>query len=172
MFSMWVAAMIQLPDIIWLAGYLEGEGCFQSRPSIQVATTDPDVARKVRNILNGTLHGPYDRGKKPVWYIALPGPRSIGWMMTIYTFLGQRRQEKIRGILSEWKSRPQTWRAFVRIWPRAENAICKFGHPVVFLPHISRGRRYISRYCQICSREKERRRYLRGKLAACGWRQE
>ena len=114
-------AMIRTLDIAWIAGLLEGEGSFsilKGSPIVQMQSTDRDVIERAAGILGIKFHDTpcKPRGPdyyKPVWKIALSGTRAIAWMMTIYQFLGERRQEKVRGIIEQWKSAkstPRGWR--------------------------------------------------------------
>lgn len=109
-------------DIAWLAGLLEGEGCFRyhsqgkgrihpGTPGFQLQMTDRDVVAKFANLMARPLLGPYGpyahRGKE-VWACYVTGPQAVGWMMTLYPLLGERRQEKIREMISVWKLQRQS----------------------------------------------------------------
>ena len=101
-------------DIDWLAGFLEGEGCFSIHnkrsapsPSISFKSTDYDVARKVANMLDTPLHGPELRPRaKPIWQCHCVGTRAAEWMMTLWILMGKRRRERIKEILTVWRQRP------------------------------------------------------------------
>jgi hypothetical protein len=97
-------------DIAWMAGLLEGEGCFSGRryrtpTRIQVCSTDKDVMDRAAELFGQKVNGPYRHGtnKKFYWMVVLTGNRSIGWMMTIYPYMGVRRKAKIREIVSAWR---------------------------------------------------------------------
>lgn len=108
-------------DIAWLAGLLEGEGCFMwapfthrqhgkeyqyHRPVIQVNMTDPDVIERVASLFKTKAYAHnYDKrpNRKPCTRAVVVGKRAIGWMQTLYPLLGQRRQAKVRSILQQWK---------------------------------------------------------------------
>ncbi len=98
-------------ELAWLGGLLEGEASFMSRrgcPKIGLQMTDLDTVERAAAIL-GVSVGAFSRkpkGKatyKPVWHLAVHGVRAISWMMTLYQFLGERRQEKVREILTAWR---------------------------------------------------------------------
>ena len=77
---------------------------------IVVTTTDQDVAVHAATVLGVVVHGPYNkngpRGKKPVWTVSVDKQHeAAGWMMTLYPWMGRRRQAKIWECLSEWKRR-------------------------------------------------------------------
>lgn len=101
-------------DIAWLAGLLEGEGSFSVvsfMPKIQLSMTDEDIVQRAASILGTNVTGPYKSkqltkaggAKKPVWYVNVTGSRAAAWLMTIYTLMGGRRQQKIYGVLAKWK---------------------------------------------------------------------
>jgi hypothetical protein len=115
-------------QIAWMAGLIEGEGTFSinggsvyitkrgehkkyKTPQIQIAMSDRDVVERVARTWKKTLRGPYDKGlglsglpNKPSWYTSVCGSRAIGWMMTLYPFLGERRREKVRDVVAEWRA--------------------------------------------------------------------
>lgn len=98
-------------DIAWLAGILEGEASFMLKNGnsiIQVQMTDKDVMDRVAALL-GTNVSSYVRKPKgkasylPVFWLAVHGTKAIGWMMTLYALMGERRRAKILHILDHWK---------------------------------------------------------------------
>jgi hypothetical protein len=99
-------------DIHWLAGLMEGEGSFQwnKSPSIQMSTTDYDVAIRAARIMNVEVTGPYKprghAGYKTVWHVRAYSSMAASWMMILFCLLGARRQEQIRSTLAEWNARP------------------------------------------------------------------
>jgi len=97
-------------EIGWLAGLLEGEGCFstyQKLPRISVAMTDRDVIERVAMLLEVNARGPYQRknGTKPVFAATAIGYRAERIMRAILPFMGERRSEKIRSVLQAWNAR-------------------------------------------------------------------
>ena len=100
-----------IKDIYWLAGLLEGEGCFTTvpvegkrYPRIDLRMTDYDVVSKARNILGSTkVSGNSTNRNKEIFTTQVNGNRAIQWMMTLYSLMGARRQERIKGILNSWK---------------------------------------------------------------------
>ena len=99
--------------IYWLAGLLEGEGCFSGRqaghnPIIQLVMTDPDVVIKAAKLLGAyrvIKAKPPQVGNKAIYRTVIYGHNAMGWMMTLYSLLGLRRQEKITTLLNEWKNK-------------------------------------------------------------------
>ena len=104
-------------EVMWLAGLLEGEGSFvknkNSRggftPGVYLGTTDKDVAERAAHILTARVYGPYSHASKPknkpIYCVHIHSRKAIGWMMTLYTLLGERRRSQVRRVLEMWKSR-------------------------------------------------------------------
>lgn len=103
---------ITTKDIVWLAGLLEGEGCFSpgshnpAHCRIQLNMTDEDVVVRASKIMGLVIHRyqPRPPGRKPTFVIYANGDRAVGWMMTLYGLMGQRRQAKIKECLLAWQS--------------------------------------------------------------------
>jgi hypothetical protein len=103
-------------DIAWLAGVLEGEASFgvgKGSPNIQVQMTDEDIIERIRKLWRVRPRAPWMRkdGYKPVHGAYLHGVDAIGWMMTIYTFMGVRRREKIKAVIQQWRESSRLPRA-------------------------------------------------------------
>jgi hypothetical protein len=111
--------MRSLKDIAWLAGLLEGEGSFsvgvvrkgrqagKRRLQITLMMTDEDVVRRAAAIMKTKLYGPYGPYKtcnKPCWQIHVGAAKAAAWMMTLYSFMGERRKQAIEQGLREWKT--------------------------------------------------------------------
>ena len=105
--------MIDIKDIYWLAGLLEGEGCFAVNnsayycPQITLKMTDRDVVEKAHRLLRATSkvneERRYAERNKPIYWFRVMGSLAASWMMTLYPLMGERRQEKIREVLEVWK---------------------------------------------------------------------
>lgn len=111
--------MTTTKDICWLAGLLEGEGCFTAdhgNPRVFVKMNDEDVMSRALRIMKPTqfrVNGNSVRqftdksrlgSKQPFFVAAIYGGRAAGWMMTVYSFMGLRRQARIREILIKWQA--------------------------------------------------------------------
>lgn len=116
--------MIDTKDLYWLAGLLEGEGCFDMTggryPRVVVMMCDLDVVERANKLLRPVvllkerLPARIQRqpDRLPIYRISLSGGRAAGWMMTLYPFMGQRRQKRIREVLSVWRSAPSLRRPY------------------------------------------------------------
>lgn len=134
--------MIELSDIYWLAGILEGEGCFVigNSSSILLQMSDEDIVRRVATLLKAKVSGPLPVRKnsyKPLFLTQVHGVRAAEWMMTIWPIMGYRRKAKILKCLAYWKSFPVQ---------NKDKEFCKNGHRlsgdnlVVLGPHERRCR--------------------------------
>jgi hypothetical protein len=96
-------------NIAWLAGVVEGEGYVSSQrgsPTIRVSMTDKDVIDRIAGLWKVKVTGPYQpKGRaKQVWTAAVNGYSAIGWMMTLYRFLGDRRRAACRTSIELWNA--------------------------------------------------------------------
>ena len=107
---------IVLADLHWLAGYLEGEGCFilasrgknqNSYPAISVCSTDRDVIERVAHLFQASIYTrPPTSNRQRTFHCHHVCGRAAGWMMALYKFMGLRRQKRIREVLLQWRSTP------------------------------------------------------------------
>lgn len=107
---------LQTKDIYWLAGLIEGDGCFTNSstvnfsPTVAVKMSDADVVNRANDILRFTRHVPVRcfpdsrPDRQPTYIAKVTGTRAIGWMMTLYPLMGERRQARIRELITTWKS--------------------------------------------------------------------
>lgn len=111
-------------EIGWLAGLLEGEGCFslsQDReyiyPVVRLQMTDEDVVRQAAFFMQTPVHGPRTNGRwKPVFSTTAWHARAVGVMYTVYTFMCSRRKAKIVDLISRWKVEPSRKGYPQRVW--------------------------------------------------------
>jgi hypothetical protein len=111
--SGWIGKMRNV-DIAWIAGLVEGEGCISwnkgsdgyGTPQIQIAMTDQDVVAMAARILDSNVRGPYDKGpgNKPSFATSIGGQKAAAWLMTLFTFFGERRRSKAKEVLAQWRS--------------------------------------------------------------------
>jgi hypothetical protein len=122
--------MLTIKDIAWVAGLIEGEGCFtfnKGTPRLAIDMTDKDVLDKLASFIGGTVNGPYPRKKrngepaKDAWELAIYGKHAAGWAMTIYDMMGCRRKLAIEVLVSRWKKNPVTRWGNGKSYPRRED---------------------------------------------------
>jgi hypothetical protein len=99
---------MDIKDIYWVSGILEGEGHFgyYNAPRIHLKMTDRDVVEKVKLIMNVNVSiGEQSRsGWKTCYILAVNSHQAIGWMMTLYPLMSARRKEQIKEVLSNWRN--------------------------------------------------------------------
>lgn len=97
-------------ELAWLAGLLEGEGCFSYHcsPTIQIGMTDRDVVECVAHLFDKEVTGPYKYkgNKKPVYYAKLFGGPAADMMRLVRPYMGERRAGKIDEILTKYTLAP------------------------------------------------------------------
>jgi hypothetical protein len=106
-------------DLAWLAGLIEGEGCFTRHTTrgrwhsanIKVQMSDEDVIRRCLSVSNlGRVHGPYVRDNpkwSPQWIWAVTRrDEGIELMTLLYPLMGDRRQSQIRECLKIYQTVP------------------------------------------------------------------
>jgi hypothetical protein len=110
--------MVTVTQIAWLAGLLEGEGSFgmwngSNAPYIQLAMSDGDVVMKAAALMQSSVrrYESRDSNRKTMWHTRTHGTRAVGWMLSVYLFMGERRQARIREVMQAWLSSPHLPRA-------------------------------------------------------------
>ena len=95
-------------DIHWIAGFIEGEGCFcnreKGRGGAQIVTVQKDVepVLKLYDLVGGSLRRIVKKNGKMYWKHSLCGADAIGLMMTLYVLMSKRRQATIQHELARW----------------------------------------------------------------------
>ena len=147
--------MLTTKSIAWLAGILEGEGHFPQPPAqigIALKMTDSDIVHRAAYIMGMKESDIRTRKKqkpqhKDQYCIQLSGQRAAGWMMTLFTLMGERRKQQIQGALKKWLTKPPQ---------RLKNSlVCIRGHSLegYNVCHNSKG----SIMCRACRMANQRR---------------
>lgn len=102
-------------NIAWLAGLLEGEGCFYAgtrkvgdatyrRVALQLLMTDLCPVKRAADLMRvpWVKSKRITKGGKPLYRTNAHGRKAAQWMMTLYPLMGERRQAKIRECLDVW----------------------------------------------------------------------
>jgi len=101
----------QMDDVTvaWVAGLLEGEGCFswgKDGPRIQLTMTDRDVVERFWNHIGGAgSMRPWKRPapQKTQYRFHLCGRNAVALMRVILPHMGERRSAKIRLLLQQYE---------------------------------------------------------------------
>lgn len=104
--------MITNNELIWAAGFLEGEGSFHIGKvskwqqlvvsASQVQLWPLEVLKKS---FGGSIYKEPTKGRRQEcgkWVVT--GPRAAGVMMTLFALLSPRRQEQIKKALLRWRN--------------------------------------------------------------------
>lgn len=101
--------MLTSQNLNWISGLVEGEGYFgyDKSPVIKVEMTDKDVVEKLAAYWKSSIFfSNYNIKYKPKYVTSIHGKNAIGWMLTLYSLLGDRRRSKIEDVLIRWKAAP------------------------------------------------------------------
>lgn len=150
---------VTVADIHWLAGFLDGEGCFQfhkNRCVVQVVQKDSWPLLKMQGLVGGRIYQ-VKNSLNGRMYNALyvTGKRAAGLMMTVFAILSPRRQTKIAACLASWR--------LIRLRGKCNiKTHCKNGHELnestTFMKSDGS-----SRECSACSKMHKRNWYERKK---------
>jgi len=101
-------------EICWLAGLLEGEGCFDIKknkdhryPRIQVNMNDRDVVERVATMIGANVLGPYglhrsdNLNAQPYYQVCVQGAKAVDVMKKVRPFMLSRRAAKIDDVLAQ-----------------------------------------------------------------------
>lgn len=141
-------------EIAWLAGFLEGEGCFFTSPTgspgIKVLSTDQDVMAKYSALVQRPVRGPYkdNRGHKDRWEVNLYGQPAIILMGRLVPHMCERRSKRIMGVIGAAQHRE------LKQGVRQKRAFC---HPRLMRYHSDGS-------CRNCYEIKRRERKVHGLL--------
>lgn len=96
----------------WLAGILEGEGCFTTSGSlrryirIDLVSTDKDVVERAAGLMDDSRVGEVGTtssvSRKRQYRTTLSGARAARVMLTVLPQLGERRAERVSGLLRQY----------------------------------------------------------------------
>ena len=94
-------------ELAWLAGLLEGEGCFSYRrdrdiPTVEVKMTDLDVINRVARLMGRTVTPiPAQReGYQPQYRARIQGEPARELMRRLQPHMGKRRAARIAELLA------------------------------------------------------------------------
>lgn len=104
-------------ELAWVAGLLEGEGCFSKKSNkgtarnviVSCQMTDPDVLRRLHRLAGGTFHGPYPngpRGRLPRYTWRVHGETARSLMADLLPLMGLRRSARIRELIKAFDAVP------------------------------------------------------------------
>lgn len=150
--------MIDVGDLKWVAGFLEGEGCFiygNNGYYIKANQVQKWPLIKLQNILGGhiSLYRSKDLKKQDIYYWTVNGRFAAGITMTLYSLMSPKRQDQIKNALVKWR----------KISPRSQySKVCRSGHPKIYPNWIKKADgRY---HCKECERINSKHYYYTSKI--------
>lgn len=151
--------MLDLKELYWAAGFLEGEGTFLvDRSGITAAQVQRQPLDRLQKLLGGKVVGPYEHNKnrngQPFYRWGLYGSNAIGLMMTLYTLMSPRRKEAIVKTLIRWKEAPGNSADLLA------RGFCKHGHDLIGENYIIDEKSGKGR-CKVCNVKNSRAYYDR-----------
>lgn len=110
------SGMTSEQELIWLAGLLEGEGCFTTTAgrkagtqiSIQLQMTDKDVVERAARIMESSCSPrkrPDKSNYKQIFYCQLRDARAYSLMEKLLPYMGARRTRRIQELFDIYKRR-------------------------------------------------------------------
>ncbi len=103
---------IDVASFMWLAGLLEGEGCFTAGagwPKIALQMTDYDVVARAAKLFGcGVSTKAPEKAltpRKTVYATIISGAAAIDWMRALQPYMGERRQARINEHIAAWFAR-------------------------------------------------------------------
>lgn len=124
-------------ELAWLAGLLEGEGCFTHSyrrginfaPKIQLAMTDEDVVLRAQALMGGRVRSSTREPWKTLYTVIVSGAAAVALMRQLLPHMGERRSDRMLGLMCDWyESRMQVCtecqREFARPVRAAPRQVC------------------------------------------------
>ena len=123
-------------ELGWVAGLLEGEGCFHggTRTKVTLQMTDRDTVERLASLVEGaseiwTITPKGDRaGNRIMYAVAISGYAAIRLMELVFPHMSRRRAAKIREIISSWTPQRREYRLPPVCHPERphhSNGLCK-----------------------------------------------
>jgi hypothetical protein len=86
----------------WLAGLLDGEGCFddpRSNARVRIKMSDLDVVLRAANLMGARTHPEIIPGRKPLLVAQITGQPAINVLYAVLPYLGARRTARATEII-------------------------------------------------------------------------
>lgn len=147
---------LAIKQLYWIAGFLEGEGCFywdHSAFCISANQVQVSVLKKLRGLVGGTFNiRRFTDGRNQIGVWKLTGRAAVALSMTLYCLLSERRMEQIKKGLDVWR------KSISMTDINRAKTHCPDGHPYndqnTVLTRTGKG--YVTRTCKTCLRLRNR----------------
>lgn len=100
-------------DAAWLAGLLDGEGCFDAprgNPRVRVKMSDFDVILRAAALMEARTHRETVPGRKPLLVAQITGEPAVRVLRAVLPFLGARRSARATEIIVSHQTKGKTGR--------------------------------------------------------------
>ena len=115
---------ISIRELEWAAGFLEGDGCFTygTSPTVSVTQVVEWPVKKLQRLFGGGLSARRIEGRSNLYnQWSIHGRRAIGVMLTLYTLMSPKHQDRIKTQIARWKAAPGSgWRKGNKRGPRSK----------------------------------------------------
>lgn len=98
--------MINVADVAWAAGFIEGEGSVREKRnlSLRVTQVNAEPLEKLQRMFGGTLYTiPLRKHYQQQWQWQACGNECAACVMIIYSFMSLRWKLRIERALAMWK---------------------------------------------------------------------
>ncbi len=118
------SAEFSIKELYWVAGFLEGEGCFCFHkngngynfvPKVTCGQKEIDPLIKVQKLFGGEIY--YSTAKSrtnPIYIWNVGGSQAIALMMTVWSLMCERRRAQIKQVIDGWKIAPSKSGKYIR----------------------------------------------------------
>jgi hypothetical protein len=104
--------MIDIKEVYWAAGFIEGEGTFslsganKNSPVISAKQVNLEPLCRIKNLFGGKIHGPYRRHDRhsPCFNWTLSSRHTAGTMMMLWPLMSEKRRRQMEKVLSLWRA--------------------------------------------------------------------
>lgn len=141
--------MIDLKDIYWAAGFMEGEGSFRFTKSKSGQVSAPqkqsECLERLQSMFGGSIYGPETTGRD-IYQWQLNGDKAVGIMMMLFPLMSQKRKAQIKKSVDAWKTLPINPSKYIAIYGK-----CQRGHdwtPENIRIEVKDGKE--NRRCRLC----------------------
>ncbi len=119
---------MDIKELYWAAGFIEGEGCFRKSSlrqstAVSVAQVQREPLERVQRLFGGNINGKdaakYNPRASYCYTWAVGGVAAVGIAMTLYPLMSTKRKRQIRETLTYWRSRPPNHK---------HRLVCPHGH--------------------------------------------
>lgn len=138
--------MIDMHELYWAAGFLEGEGSFGcygrlNNYKVECGQVQREPLERLQRIFGGGIHLKPAKGRhQAIYHWLAQGGRAASVAMTLWALMSPRRKEQIERALTTWKSRPLARAQLARA-----TGVCGRGH------RRERDNVYRNRECKQCA---------------------